>query len=412
MIGSRVRYYLTKLKRARADGTLLERVNRKIVAGTRAKLATMLAYSRLDIDDKSLDADHGYADHRKDQNSDKNIDGELFDRLIDAYESAKAAQAAAPPQFEVRGYWAEWLELNYGSLIQAINLRDHDALNELLSNFAREQFAVGTGSSYDDVVLYKTSIIGRMHAKAVWCDYRDKLIDIGADLGSISHPLVGNPAGIQVNDSVIPIETLRHAYNAYSIAELLVDVPQPVIVEIGGGFGGQAYQTIDRLAKVSNPASKYLDFDIPEVLFVASYFLLKSFPDKRFRLFGEGKIKAEKDSDFDIGLFPHFTISELTDRSADLAFNSHSFSEMDAVTSSEYMRILNRVCARYLLHINHEVRLIVEQPDGSKSTNNIGSELVPDTRTFKRIYKRPRVYGRPEDRPFKSFAYLYERRRD
>ena len=412
MIGSRLKYYLTKLKRARADGTLFERVNRKLVSGTQAKLATTLAYARLDRGDKALDVDKGFADHRKQQNSYKSVDRPMFDRLIDAYQLAKAAQTTAPPQFEVRGFWAEWLEINYGPLIGAINLRDHDALNAFLSNFAREQFAVGTGSSYDDLVVYKTSMIGRMYVKSVWCDYRDKLVDVGGDIADIRHPMIGNPAGIPVNGSVLPIETLRHAYNACSIAALLEDVPEPVITEIGGGFGGQALQTIDRLEKVGNPASKYLDFDIPEVLFVASYFLLTSLPERRFRLFGEGEISPNAKGDFDIGLFPHFTIAELSDLSVDLAFNSHSFSEMDAPTSNEYLRILDRICARYLLHINHEVRLTVDQPDGSRSENNIGSELVPDPKIFKRIYKRPRVYGRPEDRAFKSFAYLYERKRD
>jgi putative sugar O-methyltransferase len=412
MIGSRVKYYLTKLKRARADGTLFERVNRKIVSGTQAKLATTVAYAKLGRDDKALDVDGGFADHRKQQDSYKTVDRKLFDRLIDAYLLAKAAQSTAPPQFEVRGFWAEWLEINYGPLIEAINSRDHDALNALLSNFAREQFAVGTGGSYDDLVVYKTSMIGRMYVKSVWCDYRNKLIDVGGDIANVRHPMIGNPAGIPVNGSVIPIETLRHAYNACSIAELLADVPEPVIAEIGGGFGGQALQTTDRLEKVGDPVGKYLDFDIPEVLFVASYFLLTSLPHKRFRLFGEGDINADTKGDFEIGLFPHFTLAELSDRSVDMAFNSHSFSEMDASTSSEYLKILNRICARYLLHINHEVRMTVDQPDGSRSENKIGSELVPDPKIFKRIFKRPRVYGRPEDRAFKSFAYLYERRRD
>lgn len=409
MIGSRIKYYLTKLKQASSDGTLSERVRRKLVDGTKAKAATGFAYKKLSREDRSLAVRAGYSDHREPTRSLSDADRQLLDRLNDAYQLAKADQQSVRPEFEIRGLWAEWIEINYRPLVKSLESRDYKALDNLLSNFSREQIAVGTGSSYDDMVMYKTSLFGGIYAKTVWCDYRDKLIEIGGDVNDIEHPMVGNPAGIPVNGSVIPTETLRHAYNAYSIADLLVDVERPVVVEIGGGFGGQAFQTVDRLRKVSNPISKYLNFDIPEVLFIASYFLMKSLPELRFRLYGEGRVSTDAEEEFDIGLFPYFSIGELSDRSVDLAFNSHSFSEMDGSTSSAYLRILNRICSRYFMHINHETRLTFEQTDGSKSENKLGSELVPDMSVFKRIYKRPRVYGRPEDRPFKSFAYLYER---
>src|SRR4026207_2465802 len=133
MIVSRVKYYITKLKRARADGTLFERINRKLVAGSRAKLATTLAYAKLDRDDKRMDADGGYADHRDDKASAKDIDRKLIAPLIDAYELAKEEQTKAPKEFEIRGLWAEWIEINYGPLIQAVRSRAYKVLNELLS---------------------------------------------------------------------------------------------------------------------------------------------------------------------------------------------------------------------------------------------------------------------------------------
>ncbi len=409
MIFARFKYYLTKLNRARTDGTLSERVNRKIVTGTKTKIGTIVSYLMLPADDKNLSVAEGFADHRSAKNDSQETDRVIFDRIINAYQLAKTDQQEAAGHFAVRGLWAEWIEINYNSLIEGINQRDYTRLDSLLSNFAREQFAMGTGSSYDDFAQYKTSLFGGFYVKSVWCEYRDKLLDIDADLSNISHPQIGNPAGIRINGQVMPSETLRHAYNAHSIANLLQNISQPTIMEIGGGFGGQAYQTIERLRQIGNPFAKYLDFDIPEVLFVCGYFLLKAFPDAHIRLYGEGDVSAAETEEFDIGLFPHFTIDRVPNLSADLVFNSHSFSEMDGETSSHYLSIVNRVCRRYFLHINHEIRLTFKYSDGTTSHNHLGSEMMPDEQHFKRIYKRPRVYGKPEDKPFKSFAYLYER---
>lgn len=409
MIFTRFKYYLTKLERAWADGTFGERVNRKIITGTKTKIGTTFSYLMLPAADKKLSLAEGFADHRSTRAAFGETDRKIFDRLLSAYRTAKADQTEAASHFAVRGLWAEWIEVNYKSLIEAIERRDYEQLDALLSNFAREQFAVGTGSSYDDFVQYKTSLFGGFYVKSVWCEYRDKLLDIDADLSQISHPPIGNPAGISVNGNVMPGETLRHAYNAHSIFNLLRNIPRPTILEIGGGFGGQAYQTIESMRRAGNPIGKYIDFDIPEVLFVCGYFLLKAFPAARVRLYGEGEVSAAESEEFDIGLFPHFTMDGIGSESADLIFNSHSFSEMDGETSRHYLSIVNRVCRRYFLHVNHDIRLTFRYADGTISRNNLGSEMLPDERRFKRIYKRPRVYGKPEDKPFKSFAYLYER---
>jgi hypothetical protein len=180
------------------------------------------------------------------------------------------------------------------------------------------------------------------------------------------------------------------------ISELLRDWPDAIVVEIGGGLGGQAYQA------VQFGVSKYTIFDIPEVAVISSYLLLSAFPNKRVRLFGE-------DSDYDIRVLPHFAIAQLPDSSVDLFYNSCSFSEMDGASSREYLAIIERACRKYFLHDNHDSTFIFKNPDGSISRNVIGSKLIPNRALFKRLYKKPRVHGLPEDRSFVHYEYLYER---
>jgi putative sugar O-methyltransferase len=208
-----------------------------------------------------------------------------------------------------------------------------------------------------------------------------------------------------VDGKVISIETLRHAYHAVEMCELLRDVPKAIIVEIGGGLGGQSYQTMH----MSKQVSKYLVFDIPEVAVISSYFLLSAFPNRRVRLFGEGSVSIDSCEEYDVAVFPHFAITQLPNSSVDLFYNSCSFSEMNGLSSIEYLSIIERASRRYFMHDNHDTTFEFRNPDGSTSLNVIGSMLIPNPALFKRIYKKPRVHGLPEDRSFIHFEYLYEK---
>jgi hypothetical protein len=116
-------------------------------------------------------------------------------------------------------------------------------LAELFENLYREQFTTGLGG-YDDYVRYHT-LMGGAYIRCLWSSYRNKFLVLDRDLQELRFPYIGNPTGIMVGDSVISIETLRDAYHAVEICELLRDVPQPVIVEIGGGIGAQVSDNKD-----------------------------------------------------------------------------------------------------------------------------------------------------------------------
>ncbi len=122
---------------------------------------------------------------------------------------------------------------------------------------------------------------------------------------------------------------------------------------------------------------------------------------------GEGSIINREE--YEVGIFPHFTIDDLDDNSVDLFYNSCSFSEMDGVSSKKYLSVIERCCRKYFMHDNHETEFSFRQSNGAFSKNIIGSKLVPNQNLFKLVYKKPRTHGLPEDSSFKSFEYLYER---
>jgi putative sugar O-methyltransferase len=386
----RIKQLYLKAKSAWASGTLHERAKRFLKTQVVRFFEVLGGYITLRKDDRNLNLKAGFQNHSNNHRSDP----AHLRRIINAYKAAKRAQPSEGP-FQIRGLWEEWIAVHYDALISALEREDIPSLSQLLENLYREKFTSGTGG-YDNYLQYH-SLFGKAYIKYVWSRYRDKLAALDYDLRELSFPCVGNPAGVFYNDQVISIETLRHAYRAVEISELVRDLPNAIIVEIGGGLGGEAYQAIQR------GISKYTVFDIPEVVVISSYFLLSAFPDKRVRLFGE------EATDYDIQVLPHFAIAQLPDLSVDLFYNSCSFSEMDGKSSREYLTIIERACRKYFMHDNHDCTFIFKNADGTISQNVVGSKLIPNGTLFKRIYKKPRVHGLPEDRSFVHYEYLYER---
>jgi putative sugar O-methyltransferase len=399
----RIGYLFAKVVTAWSSGTLREKASRFLVTSVRRPVEVLFGYLRLAKADRNLNIEDGFADHRENPRHHRS-DPEHLRRIVAAYKAAKRAQPGAAAPFEIRGLWAEWIAVNYKALIGALESEDLDALARLFENLFREQCTIGTGG-YDNWVRYR-SPLGSFYIKYVWSSYRDKLLALDFDPRDVRFPLVGNQTGVLLEGTVVSIETLRHAYHAVEISRLLKNVADPVCVEIGGGLGGQTYQTMQLCG---GRIAKYLLFDIPEVAALSSYFLLSAFPDKRVRLFGEGPLSVSPAEEYDIAVLPHFSITRLPDASVDLFYNSCSFSEMDGVSSREYLAVIERAGRNYFMHDNHETRLEFKNPDGSTSTNAIGSELVPDPALFEELFKKPRVHGLPEDRSFRQFEYLYRR---
>jgi len=401
----RIKYFLSKIKRAWSTGTLWFKSRRFLLMIIRRPLEILVGYSKLSKSDRNLNVRDGFTEHRQ-RNSHHLPDSEHIGRIVAAYKASKKAQLQSAEAFQIKGLWEEWLFINYMELIQALEREDISTLSKLYENFFREQFTTGTGG-YDNYVNYR-SPLGGHYIKYVWSSYRDKLLTLDFDLRKITFPMVGNPTGVLFNDTVIPIDALRHIYHAVEMCNLLCDIPNAVILEIGGGLGGQAYQSI----RLCNTLSKYLVFDIPEVASISSYFLLSAFPQKHIRLFGEGPISTASTAEYDLAIFPHFAMPQLADLSVDLCYNSCSFSEMDSASSKEYLSVIERICRKYFLHDNHDMVLQFKQADGSASVNIIGSKLLPNPALFKRIFKKPRVHSLPEDKGVVQYEYLYERMHD
>jgi hypothetical protein len=216
--------------------------------------------------------------------------------------------------------------------------------------------------------------------------------------------------GLLQNGHIIPIESLRYFYYSAEMLSFLQGIDCPVICEIGGGAGGQAYAVLSEAGR----KVVYVLLDIPEMIVVASYFLMVALKEKKFLLYGEDGFDARHLDRYDVILMPHFFLPRLEDDTVDVFFNACSFSEMNRDTVVEYLHQIARISRHYLMHINHDIKFEWEE-EGKTITNMPGCEIIPDPQRFKRIYKHPRLFARLEDKHLYRvqkaghFVYLYEK---
>jgi putative sugar O-methyltransferase len=140
-------------------------------------------------------------------------------------------------------------------------------------------------------------------------------------------------------------------YYSHAISQLLPSGGNQVVVELGGGYGGLAYY-LNR----DNPSVTYIDFDLPEMLALATYYLMKTLPNLQISLYGETNFPNEALLAPGIVMMPSFEIVKMPSKSAAVSFNSYSLAEMSPSTIRVYIDQIARITNANFLHINHNRR--------------------------------------------------------
>jgi len=313
----------------------------------------------------------------------------MVNRLFVSYHKVKLAQRTTPLAYKPGGAWEPDIKTRRADYLKALNDNDISSLSNLLKNFFRNSGVAGLWvyGYYQDIVngstLRKKWFVNCiLHDLATWKDFVD-----GADVSNLSVPPVGNPWGYIVKGNLILPLACRHHYYASHINNLLADIKCPIVAEIGGGFGGFAYYLLS-----SGKPCKYINFDLPEVLLIAQYYLMNAFPEKKALLFGEIEdinISLDVIDCYDMILMPNFELPRLAPDSVDLFVNTNSLSEMEYHTVEEYISQVARTCKLYFFHENSDREI----PKGAGHVEVPSSKFpIPDD-AFKRIYKSNSLWG-------------------
>lgn len=312
------------------------------------------------------------------------------------YSRCKHHSADLSAPYQVGGEWATHIaerRRSYDILV----CQEQEEIRALLANFWRNELGAIV-ANYD---YYPHLASGNRQTRIHFLnqmlrDYEVWKHYVCDDTTQLRAPTFGNAWGLYIEDTLVVPQAFRFHRNASFILELLGTIAKPVVAEIGGGYGGMAYYLLSQ-----NNRLTYLNFDIPETLFLAAFYLAKAFPDRKIFWFSEpSPITSELIERYDILLMPHYALQRLEDLSVHLFHNAISLSEMSSETISEYVRQIQRTTRHYFYHVNIDRVGIM----------NKGYERVPasrfpiDTSVFRKLLRTYDPYFGPTG-PYCEFLY-------
>ena len=329
-------------------------------------------------------------------------DEKIILRIMSAYQKSKKEQMDANPIYLPSSLWQEQLDDAYSNL-----KKGKEEVGYFLKNFG--SWPKYTGIEHSTLIdELSSSSISRKKLYRMF----DNLLNFWAQheqgdrpLEAISYPRYGNQSGVEVDGTFVGIGSVPNDMRASVIVNLLSGINRPVIAEVGGGYGKLFYFISKRIKDFC-----YVDFDLPETLSLASYYLMKIFPDKKFLLFGEENLSKDSIDKYDFILMPSFCIEELPSNSVDLFINANSFGEMSPETTKKFVNHIERTTFGWYWHMNHEF-LRNDFNDGSKSL--INSEYKPSEKLFKLISRfmdvGHAIYKGGFDYKNDIYCYIYKR---
>ena len=325
----------------------------------------------------------------REENKNNEHQKNIINRIIFSYHAAKEKQQTASLAYQPGGAWKKDIKDMRSEYLNALESRDIQGLSELLRNFFRNSGISGLWK-----YGYYKDILNAGNGKKKWfinnilSDYKT-LIDYvdHFDVASLEIPQIGNPWGYKVKGTLVLPTSCNHYYYATHVKNLIEDIETPVVCEIGGGFGGFAYYLLS-----TDKSIKYINLDLPEVLIIAQYYLMKAYPDKKTLLYGENgtiNISEKIINSYDIILMPNFVLPNLPDRTIDLSINTKSLSEMNYYTVEEYINQIARITKTYFYHDNSDRDIL--NTNGHIEVKSSNFPLPHNI--FKRIYKGNSLWG-------------------
>ena len=166
----------------------------------------------------------------------------VLERLLRAWQAMQPGAQNAPAVYQVGGEWKAIVSEAFRPLTTALDAGDQAALDHLLRNFMRH---------FGDFFGEPTNFNFEAHKRArreQFQLYVSRWMDLfGEDsLPEARVPLISNPMGFVIGGNFYTADALRHNFYAHRMADLADDFTNPIVCEVGGGFGGFARHLLSR----------------------------------------------------------------------------------------------------------------------------------------------------------------------
>lgn len=323
-------------------------------------------------------------DDRPDPASDDEI-APVIKGICDLYRNLKVEQVRQNPLYLPGGEWADYLG-EQERIYTPFREGDIPGSTALLRNFWRNELGpvVKQYATFEKLRTDKTTRSKFIDLMAY--DYMVWLNLLHASPSELAVLPVGNPWGYVLDDVLIAPKALRYHMLASQIRQITSDTRRPVIAEIGAGYGGTAYYLLRGSEQLA-----YIDFDLPEVLTIAAYYLTRTLPHRRVLFWQPGMtLSISTLIENDVILLPNWMLPALPSASVDLFLNTFSLSEMPFEIITEYIGHIERTCRGYFLYNNMDRGGVFNR--GYERVPCSGYPISPDK--FKQIYKHYDLFQR------------------
>lgn len=333
---------------------------------------------------------------------------DLAARILRAYQRMKVDQEKASPLYGPSSLWEAQLNKAYAHLISGGRAGDLDKFHFFLANFGVWEEYTGVEECTLIRQYMGLALTRRYLENAIFLNlYRLWLHYYGGRKSpqALGRPSHGNLAGAVIDGVLVTVDSFFGEIYGSLLGGLVRGRPRPVVAELGGGCGRLAYYLVRDL-----PGCTYLDFDLPETLCLAAYYLMLAFPEKRTLLYGEGEFSPACHGDYDFIFMPAYEIDKLGSQTVDLFINETSLGEMTAGAIANYLRYITEA-SRYFFHVNRErVRNVFQGGEASL----LGYEYPVPAAEFTLLFRYPELkhllyYGGKADLRSDAFIYLYEK---
>ena len=281
-------------------------------------------------------------------------DIEVCKRIMESY-SAMHRDLRVHPQREIyypSSLWERNIRTGFCEMIEAAKVGDIDRFSRFLVNSLsfRKPLGIMHGGTGQDFIrlsytkkIYLKKVIFGSHL-ALW----QYLGGYSRSLSDLEHSRFGNPDGALIDGHFIPAHAFFHEYYSWILSKRFMGTQDHVVADLGGGYATLLYYLLRKSDSITG-----VDFDLPETACVAAYFLMRSFPNKKFYLYGEDGNPSTCYEKSDICILPPQVIEKFPDRAVELFMNTNSLGEMRAITARQYITHIARL-AKYFFHRNKE----------------------------------------------------------
>lgn len=284
----------------------------------------------------------------------KKIDKEdltLANRIFKSYKLAKSEQDTKSIVYRPSSLWQSQIDNDFSFLVEAYKNDDVEKFLFFLQNFGNWEKYLGVENQdlinkYNKNIFLKKFLSNEIFGGQfeLW-----KYFNKDEDLDDLNIPKHGNQIGAVINNKFMVIGSFtNHIYSKILSNYLNLKSEKNTILELGGGYGKLAYYLLKNINNYT-----YIDLDIPETLTLASYFLSKSFPNKKNLFYGERSDNKNVTSEYDLIFLPSWEIETIQDNSVNLAINKNSLGEMNPETARNYINHVHRT-SKYFFSMNHE----------------------------------------------------------